>query len=360
MTRFWSPVLFSLVVFGTPARAVDSETSLTDDEVVVTREVQLAIERGHDWLVSRQGTTGAFDDVASEYTVAVTAFACLSLMAGGHVPGRGEYGESVERGILYLIDRCRKEDGYFWRHGDSSRMHGHGFATLAIAQAYGMTDVHREKIRRALVGAVRLSESAQTVEGGWGYEPGDSLHEGSVTVGQLQALRAARDVGIVVDIGTIEKAREYLRLSANDDGSFKYRLDHAGGRSSFPLTAAGVASLQARGDYAAEEIERGLDFMMEYIPPRGSSDRYYTTFYYYGQFYAAQAMYHASDRNYWRRWYPAMTQELMEEYYKPVQEWNSRDKGGYWHKSRFGDVYATAVATLILQIPYKYLPIFQR
>lgn len=350
-------------LFAAPALAGDGQPAARDEEVEVPDVVREAVEHGLEYLVAHQSHTGAFAE-ETEYKVAVTALSCLSLMAGGHVPGKGAFGENVKRGIFYILDQCQGESGYIKRRDDRSRMHGHGYAMLMLAEAYGMTDNDlRERIRVGLRDAIELTEKHQTKEGGWGYEPADTIHEGSVTVVQLQALRAARNAGLVVGEATLEKAKEYLRLSANLDGSFKYRLDQPGGRSSFPLTAAGVASLQARGDYAADEIKRGLEFMEKYRYPDGDiTDRYYVNFFYYGQYYAAQAMYHAQERHYWKEWYPAMVRQLVTStdaslYYHPYR---SGPESGYWSRCRYGDAYATAVVTLILQIPFKYLPIFQR
>jgi hypothetical protein len=129
----------------------------------------------------------------------------------------------------------------------------------------------------------------------------------------------------------------------------------SGRTPSFPLAAAGVSSLNATGEYESQEVKNGLEFMMQYIPPWGKQDQYYRAFYYYGQFYAAQAMYHAPS-SYGERWYPAACEDLLRK----------QDTSGAWGRignpgySRFGLVYATAIATLVLQIPYNYLPIFQR
>jgi hypothetical protein len=62
-----------------------------------------------------------------------------------------------------------------------SRMHGHGFATLALAEAYGMAP-RNERLKQALTAAVGVIERSQSPEGGWYYFPHPVNHEGSVTV----------------------------------------------------------------------------------------------------------------------------------------------------------------------------------
>ena len=336
------------------------------DDVFITPQVHTAVARGLDYLIRHQNLSssvaedhGSFTDRAGrKYSIATTSFACLSLLANGNLPNRGRYGGNLAYGLEFLL-RCVNPNGYVSRLGDDSRMHGHGFAVLVLAEIYGMSPNRKDAqiIFKKLKKATELILQSQTPDGGWGYLPTDNFHEGSMTVCQLQALRASRNVGIRVPKKNIKLAIEYLRKSANPDGTFKYRLGMNTQRQSFPLTAAGVSSLNATGEYESKEVKRGLNFMMQYLPPWGKQDRYYRAFYYYGQFYAAQAMYHAHQpEKHWNRWYPAVRDDLLKK----------QDAGGAWGKStsrgysRFGSVYATSIATLILQIPYNYLPIFQK
>jgi hypothetical protein len=70
----------------------------------------------------------------------------------------------------------------------------------------------------------------------------------------------------------------------------------------------------------------------------------------YARFYAAQAYYQYKDLSRWERWYPLMVEECRE-----LQNHN-----GSFSNHSFGSVYATAMLTLSLQVPFGYLPIFQR
>lgn len=329
-----------------------------NDTIMIDSDTEWAIQKGLQFLIAHQNLAnpqdesfGSFTDEHTKYSIATTSFACLSLIANGNLPYRGKYGDNIAHGLNFIL-RCVNHNGYISRYGDDSKMHGHGFALLFLAEVYGMlpdkkqTDHIYEKLKKA----TQLTLNAQTPDGGWGYFPTDTLHEGSITVCQLQALRAARNVGVRVPKKSIDRALQYLRKSANPDGSFKYRLGMAGSHFSFPLTAAGVSSLNATGDYDSQEIKRGLEFMMKYLPPNGTDDRYYRAFYFYGHFYAAQAMYHAPSPH-WERWYPAIRNDLLEK---------RNSTNGAWTDNNYGSALATAIATLILQIPYNYLPIFQR
>ena len=71
-------------------------------------------------------------------------------------------------------------------------------------------------------------------------------------------------------------------------------------------------------------------------------------YYFYAHYYAAQAAFHAGGR-YWALYYPAVSKEIADD----------QAANGSWSSS-FGEPYATAMACLVLQLPYQYLPIFQR
>jgi hypothetical protein len=219
-------------------------------------------------------------------------------------------------------------------------MYDHGFAALFLAEAYGMStrpDL-REKLRRA----VRLIMQTQNTEGGWRYQPVRNDADISVTVCQVMALRAARNAGIYVDKTVIDQATEYIKACQNPDGGFRYMLDSGG--SAFARSAAAVAAMQYAGIYSGEEVERGLEYVLRYLPPQDQSVGHY----FYGHYYAAQAMFLGGDF-YWDRWWPAIRAELLDK----------QAGDGSW-PGQAGPEYGTAMAVIILQTPNTHLPIFQR
>src|SRR5690606_41377850 len=62
----------------------------------------------------------------------------------------------LERGIAYVLE-CVSETGYI--HDQGSRMYSHAFATLFLAEVYGMTQ--RADVRRALQSAVNIIVDSQ-------------------------------------------------------------------------------------------------------------------------------------------------------------------------------------------------------
>lgn len=342
---------------------------------------QDALERGLAWLAarSRAESDALLPPVglsASEgrgfATLAVQALAALAWMGEGNAPGRGRYGADVEHLIDYLLARCAidpdaAQPGFCSHAGDGlSRMHGHGFATLALAQAWTMspTDARGARIARALPLAVECIEASQGSEGGWWYEPRRSLeHEGSITITMAQALRGARHAGVRVDTGTIARAVDYVKRSQKEDGSFRYAL--ADSSSSVALTAAAIATLEAAGTHGGKELEEGYDWLFRALAAREatggeepnpldrsgwkqSDKRLYCRF--YERLYVAQCLWQHADPQVFARWNTNETRRVV----------TTQLADGSWHDPQFGDAYATAMCCLFLEVPLGLLPIFQR
>src|SRR5262249_33239700 len=160
----------------------------------------------------------------------------LAFMANGSTPGRGPYGPQIDRALEFVMANTEPSGFIAIRQAAThGPMYSHGFGTLFLAESYGMT--RREDIREKLEKAVRLIIDTQNSEGGWRYQPQRRDADLSVTVCQINALRAARNAGIFVPKQTVDACIRYVQLSQNPDGGFRYML--MGGASAFPRSAAG-------------------------------------------------------------------------------------------------------------------------
>jgi hypothetical protein len=332
---------------------------------MITPRTKDAIERGLAYLHRNQNQDGSFGTNQHRGNIAITSLAGLAFMAGGHQPGRGRYGRDVTNALRFVLG---KEDrgipGYLHNQNTSLHgpMYGHGFGTLFLAEVYGMAPTRRlrAELRGTLDRSVKLIINSQNPEGGWRYRPERRDADISVTICQIMALRAARNAGIAVPKTVAKRCTDYVKqCQSGADGGFRYQA-RGGGPTGFARTAAGVVALYSAGIYEGEEVKRGLDFLKQFKPglARGGFDWQQNELrihYYYGHYYAAQAMWTAGG-DYWREWYPAIRDELL----RPFAAGGHHQEDGSWSDHRICPHYSTAMALIILQIPNNYLPILQR
>jgi squalene cyclase len=329
-----------------PASLVAQKTALDPERTaaqLIKPQTQAAIDRALAWLARRQNDDGSFGGNGYSRNVAVVSLAGMAFLSGGHTPGRGEYGQHVNRCVNYIL-AAEDDSGFicdaaFTSHGP---MYDHGFATLLLAEIYGMSP--DTEIREKLARAVRLIVATQNAEGGWRYQPKVTEGDISVTICQVMALRAARNAGLYVPNETIDRCVDYVKRSQNADGGFMYML--TGGPSRFPRSAAGVVALYSAGIYEGEEVRRGIEYLEQHRPAAEEFSR--DTHAMYGHYYAVQAMWQAGGEH-WQKWYPAVHDILLKQ----------QQEDGSWNDLICPE-YGTAMAAIILQMPNNYLPIFQR
>jgi hypothetical protein len=344
----------------------------TANDTLIDEPLRQSVARGLEWLAAHQHKDGYWAELVGyklnngyETTddrplphVGVTALALMSFLAGGHLPDRGKYGDVLDRGIDYILS-CAQDDGQITQNG--TRMYSHAFATLFLAEVYGM--VERPDVKRVLQRSVDLIVDSQNAEGGWRYRPFARESDMSITVCQVLALRSARNVGIHVPLTTIKTAQNYVYRSAvrsndrtyrfrggfgDEGGSFRYQNRDAT-RATPPLTAAGITTLYAAGEYDSPIIRDALDYLDRRLEGWSEENEGHY-FFYYGHYYAVQAYYITGDPK-WTKYFRTIKASLLRQ---------QRRDGSWQCHTGPGDAFGTAVATLILQIPLQYLPIFQR
>lgn len=337
-----------LVLQVTTGGAASAQDQKSDARRMVTPETKRSIDAGLSYLAARQETDGSFGS-GNLYrrNVGVTALAGMAFLAGGHTPGDGPYGQTVNRTVDFLISRCNA-NGFI--EEPTSRMHGpmygHGFAVTFLAEVYGMAE--RKDLKPVLERSVKLILSSQNKEGGWRYEPKPSEADVSVTVCQVMALRSARNAGFYVPKEVIDRAVKYLRQSQNSDGGFRYQKGRQP-ESAFARSAACLVGLNSAGIYEGDEIEKGVDYLLRYRPTPNGPRPFQIDHYFYGHYYAVQVMWHCNEDD-WPLWYGSVRDELIEM---------QHEKGG-WREQSICPEYATAMACLVLEMPFNFLPIFQR
>ncbi|MCZ6688937.1 MAG: terpene cyclase/mutase family protein [Planctomycetota bacterium] len=314
----------------------------------VNTAAEKAIRDGLEYLAKSQAKDGSWRNQGSwgSYPTAMTALAGLAFVADGNTPTRGKYALQLRKAVDFTLMSARRNGLITDPQEESRSMYGHGFSMLFLAQVLGMEEdtERRNEIQKVLSSAVHLTARSQSTAGGWLYTPDMGGDEGSVTVTQIQALRACRNVGVKVPKATIDRAVKYIEKSANPDGGISYRAGMSGSRP--PITAAAVATLYNAGAYDSPVAKKALAYCDKNISVSGAGA---SGHYYYTHLYLAQAYYQAGGK----RW---------DDYYPAIRDWmiKAQQNGGAWMGDGVGTTYGTSIALIILQLPYKNLPICQR
>lgn len=320
---------------------------------LVTPRVEKSIKRGLTWLKQHQNANGSFSAGRGSwgsYPSAMTALAGMALLGSGSTTTRGPYSKNIRRAVDFLVNKCARSNGLICAPNEYGRsMYGHGFSMLFLASVYGMeSDLSRQrKIKKALKRGIRLISRSQSRAGGWLYTPDSGGDEGSVTVTQVQALRACRNAGLTVPKKVIKNAVRYIERSVCADGGIAYRVGMSGSRP--PITAAAVAVLYNSGKYDSPMAKRALKYCKKRIAIDSGNQRGFWGHYYYSHLYFSQACYQSGKKDF--KWYfPRASKALM----------GKQEGDGSWNESGVGKVYGTSIALTILQLPYENLPIYGR
>ena len=322
----------------------------------VNPAVERCIERGLNYLAKNQRSDGSYDGYlgyASNRNVdplpcAMTSMAGLALLASGSTPTRGPYAEQITKAADFVSIRCTtRPDGLITDPSDRlfRPMFGHAFATTFLSQVLGQVrdESRRERIRDVLRKGVAFTLSTQADVGAWNYGPADPMHyEGTLTVTQLQALRSCRDAGIFVPKRVIDNAVGYIESSTLPDGWVRYRLDNDIKRPG--VTCAAVVALWSAGRYEDPLLKKIAARVRQDIRP-GWRDQHHAE---YITYYLSQARYFLGGD--WPQFYQTCSTMLVSEQ-RSDGSWSGRDGGV---------TYGTAVALLVLHLPYNRLSIYQR
>ena len=296
----------------------------------LTPRAEEAIEKGLEYIARTQQPDGSW----GKHKIATTALSLMAFMVKGHFPDQPPYGAQMSKGIDFLLGESKKGNGYM-----GLSMYEHGLATLVLSEAWGMTD--RDNLRDALKTAVGVILRSQNSLGGWRYQPAPTDADISATVMQVVALASAKEAGIMVPDAVIQKAIAYVKsCEEKGTGGFCYQ---PAGTAGVARTAAGVMSLMMCGQREDAVTLRGLNWLKKMDQNQFESA---DGFFFYAHYYAVQAMFQGGDEWY-QKWYPRIRESVLAK----------QAADGSWPD---GNEVGTQFAILILGVPYRYLPIYQR
>jgi hypothetical protein len=336
----------------------------------MSAEQRKSVQKGLEWMARNQHKDGHWEAFGGQYPVTMTALGGMVFLLEGSTIREGKYKDNIRRAADWLMARSMPNGmiGNPNIPGEAGRyMYGHGFATLFLASVVGEEEEgdRRRRLVDILERACKFSHNAQTNRGGWGYisaREGSNFDEGSVTITQVQALRAARNAGIIVPQEAIKMAQKYLHDSTNAQGGVVYSLGGGGGGDGRPaLTAAAISCGFSVGDYNSPLIKKWFKFCQQNVPILGGSrfghDEY--THYYY-----AQALYMLGEDGYVKLFPDSKPSDRLtwSAYKKATFDnlYRTQATDGSWSGGHVGPVFITAVHLTILQLDNAALPIYQR
>lgn len=319
-----------------------------------------AVSRGLKWLAAHQMPDGGWSfahhrapkchgqcrdpGTMEEARTAATALALLPFLGAGQTQSEGEYQKTVQSGLYFLLNRRNRKTGSLYEPMGS--MYSHGIASIVLCEDYAMT--HDKTLFEPAQSAVKFICYAQDpVGGGWRYEPrqpGDT----SVLGWQLMALKSAHLAYLQVPPEVVRKAYAFLDSVQSESGA-KYGYTTPAG-DTLATTSIGLLCRMYLGWKKSEPaLQRGVAWLSE----QGPSENFYHNY------YATQVMFHWQGEE-WKRWNEAMRDRLVNS------QSNSGHEAGSWHVSgdshvrAGGRLYCTAMATMILEVYYRYMPIYSQ
>lgn len=310
-------------------------------------EVDTVYERGLDFLSSTQSEDGSWRS-RSEH--GITGLCLMAFLASGEDPNFGRYRTNVKRAVRSIIRGQNKDSGFY-----PSSMYHHGFAMLALAEAYGVVDEatlwdgteekgERRSIAKSLENAIALAKSSQETNrwGGWRYTPTSTDADTSVTGSMLMGLLACRNAGIVVPDEMIETALTYMQRSTASSGFVAYSGGIGGGGESMARSAVATLVYAVGHKRDWEEYEAALGHISDKLEHKDSAHPHYFSY------YMAQALFQG-DSAAWERWNRNTARTLADQ---------QSTKGSF--DGSYGEAYGTAMSLLALALNYRFLPIYER
>jgi squalene cyclase len=299
----------------------------------VPAEIDEIYLKGLGYLVKSQSDAGCWMEHDGNQA-GITGLALLAMLAHGDDPNFGPYSVPIKKALNFILTTQRGDNGYI-----GVSMYNHGFATLALAEAYG--SVNDPRIGPALKKAVDLILSSQTrnLRKAWRYSPESTDADTTVSGAQMVALFAARNAGIPVPDKAIAAGLAFYRECQTDDGGFGY--ENSSGGSTPPRSAIGALVLAL----AKQKDTTDFKAVMKYLQHSAPEEHTYKNYFIY---YAAQAFFHA-EQDAWRKWNDNNVLTLGQ----------SQNDDGSW-QGQPGPAFSTSTALLSLALNYRFLPIYER
>jgi hypothetical protein len=329
-------------------------------------KVAKAVKKSLDYLQKHQNEDGSWGD---HHTAAMTAFALLAFLGHCETPDSPQYGDTVMKGIMFLVELGDKNDGLFAAIQDHHYPYEHGPATYALGETYALAKFGKKPlpgVREAFEKGVEIIIEGQGPDGGWKYSySGHDIGDTSVTGWQYQALKAAKHTKLKISglSEAIKKAEGFFATvrdpaqKSERDKAHRYqynRLKSLKHGSDWQMTAICALGMQLLGDREKgeyeEEIDGAIQWLMDNLEATGMQA--YASAQPYGWYYATQVMFQKGGET-WNTWNKMFSDGVLD----------TQETDGSWPAGRVKaksnldkKIYTTCLNTLMLEVYFRYLP----
>ena len=332
-----------------------------------TPQCEEAVVKSLKWLQKQQNKDGSWGGTPQNYKCAMTGLALLSYLAHCETPLSEDFGETVLKGISFLVDQGVKNPVISLVPQRNEVSYDHAVATYALCEAYTfckqMDIPSIANLEKVVIKAVDKILDNQNVDGGWAYNyntKAGAHTDLSVTGWNVQALKAAEHGGIKPTKGdirsTLRKASSYVRKNVMPDGKFAYKENGNMPRSS--LVGVGVLSLQMTGNGSDSAARKGLDWIKNNVKTlqwgQGSGTENVKSNLYMHYYCVQAAMNRGGDV--WTSYNKAFRDAVL----------SGQNADGSFRKNDVGyvsgmtgkseNIYRQCLATLMLETYYRFLP----
>ena len=348
-TRSEAACVFAMLLLSALAQPAVAQLPSVRVGEAVPRDVRELYEKGLQYLVTSQTENGTW--TGGQQGPGITGLGLMVFLASGEDPNFGIYSSNIRKAIRSIIQSQDSVTGYF-----GGSMYHHGFATLALAEAYGAVDdrylwPESSKKQRSIgvslelaVGAA-LTAQQNNPHNAWRYSPAARDADTSVSGAVLVGLLAARNAGIEVPDKSIDQAINYYVKMTAASGQVAY----AGGIGGFDESlarisiAALVFAVARRKDL--EQFDATLGYLVNKLEFTGRSGFGWVN---YQRYYQSQALFQG-DVAAWDKWNSVLVRQLKE----------SQQADGSF-PGQHGAAVSTSLSLLALAVNFRFLPIYER
>jgi hypothetical protein len=328
-----------------------------------TKNTERAVNAALSWIARHQNPEGSWSIMhntkackdggcngggSAKSDVGATAMGLLPFLASGQTHmNKGLYQATVTKGLQYLV-RIQKQNGAL-SPASGHEMYEHGLATIALCEAYGMTQ--DPKIGYAAQAACDYLVAAQNPQGGWRYKPRAADTDTSVVGWCVMGLKSGVMAGLKVNPEILTKAKTDLEKASS--GYKKGKFGYSPGRPATPaMTGAGLLCMQYLGTpRESGQIGEGIEYLMANQPDQKKTNCYYW-------YYATQVLHNVPGPE-WETWNRKMRRILVDTQERGGCKEGSWNPAGDPWGDNGGRLMVTSLSCLTLEVYYRYLPLYK-